>query len=438
MCANRPEEIKKQIDSLIDEYYQLMHSTEPFVAGKTPCPVSGRVYDAADMMNLNEANLEFWLTTGRFNEAFQAKISKRMSAKSTLTVNSGSSANLVAMTSLTTSFMGERQLKPGDEVITCATGFPTTVNPIIQNNLVPVLLDVDVPTYNIDCAKLEEAITPKTKAIMIAHALGNPFDLETICEIAERHNLFIVEDCCDALGATFNGKSVGSFGDIGTLSFYPAHHITTGEGGAVFTRNNKVKRAMECIRDWGRDCWCEPGEDNTCKKRFDWMLGELPHGYDHKYIYSHCGYNLKMTDMQASIGCSQFDKLDDFIMRRQANFDRLFEGLQDLTEYLILPEVLPQSKPSWFGFPLSLRRGVAGDREKLVQFLNENKIGTRLLFGSNLVRQPYFKNVEHRVVGNLTGSDFVTENSFWIGVYPGLTNNHIDYMLEVIHQWFKN
>ena len=438
MSVKRADEIKQQIETLIEEHYNLMHIPQPFVAGETPCPVSGRVYDAKDMMNLNEANLDFWLTSGRFNEAFQAKICNRMSAKSALTVNSGSSANLVAMTSLTTSFMGERQLKPGDEVITCATGFPTTVNPIIQNNLVPVFLDVQVPTYNMDCTKLEEAITPKTKAIMIAHSLGNPFDLETICEIAEKHNLFLIEDCCDALGATFNDKSVGSFGEIGTLSFYPAHHITTGEGGAVFTRNNKIKRAMECIRDWGRDCWCEPGEDNTCKKRFDWLLGQLPHGYDHKYIYSHCGYNLKITDMQASIGCSQFDKLDYFIKCRQQNFDRLYNGLQDLEEYIMLPETLPQSKPSWFGFPISLRSGIAGEREKLVQHLNENLIGTRLLFGSNLVRQPYFKNVEHRVVGNLTGSDFVTENSFWIGVYPGLTNEHIDYMLEVIHQWFKN
>lgn len=438
MTVKRADEIKQQIENLIKEHYNLIHSPQPFIAGKTPCPVSGRVYDADDMISLNEANLEFWLTTGRFNEEFQAKICKRMSAKSALTVNSGSSANLVAMTSLTTSFMGERQLKPGDEVITCATGFPTTVNPIIQNNMVPVFLDVEVPTYNMDCSKIEEAITPKTKAIMIAHALGNPFDLETICSIAKKHDLFLIEDCCDALGATFNGQSVGSFGEVGTLSFYPAHHITTGEGGAVFTKNNKIKRAMECIRDWGRDCWCEPGEDNTCKKRFDWMLGQLPHGYDHKYIYSHCGYNLKMTDMQASIGCSQFDKLDHFIERRQENFDRLFNGLKELEDYIILPETLQQSKPSWFGFPISLRSGVSGEREKLVQHLNEHLIGTRLLFGSNLVRQPYFEHVQHRVVGELTHSDFVTENSFWIGVYPGLTNQHVDYMLEVIHQWFKN
>lgn len=438
MNINRAEEIKKHIDSLIEEYFELQHTPQPFIAGESACPVSGRVYDVSDMKSLNAANLEFWLTTGRFNEVFQSKISQRMAAKSTLTVNSGSSANLVAMTSLTTSFMGERQLKPGDEVITCATGFPTTVNPIIQNNLVPVFLDVHVPTYNIDCSKIEEAITSKTKAIMIAHALGNPFDLETICKVAQKYDLFVVEDCCDALGATFNGKSVGSFGDIGTLSFYPAHHITTGEGGAVFTKNNKIKRAMECIRDWGRDCWCEPGEDNTCKKRFDWMLGGLPHGYDHKYIYSNCGYNLKMTDMQASIGCSQIDKLDEFILLRQKNFDRLYEGLSSLQEYLILPETLPQSKPSWFGFPMSLRSGIAGQREKLVQYLNDNKIGTRLLFGSNLVRQPYFENLKYRVVGNLYGSDFVTDNSFWIGVYPGLTNAHIDYMLEVIHKWFKN
>lgn len=436
MKAQRITEIKVEIDRLLEEHFALAHQTPEFVAGQTHCPVSGRVYDAADMMQLNEANLDFWLTTGRFNQEFERKICQQMSAKSALTVNSGSSANLVALTSLTTSFMGDRQLRPGDEVITCATGFPTTVNPIIQNGLVPVLLDAHVPTYNIDCSKLEEAITPKTKAIMIAHALGNPFDLDTICKVAKKHNLFLVEDCCDALGSTFNGKSVGSFGDAGTLSFYPAHHITTGEGGAVFTKNNKLKRAMECIRDWGRDCWCEPGEDNTCKKRFDWMLGELPHGYDHKYIYSHCGYNLKMTDMQASIGCSQFGKLENFIARRRSNFNRLFDGLRDLEDQIIMPETLPGANPSWFGFPISLRARKAGERDHLVKYLNENLIGTRLLFGSNLARQPYFHNVEYRVVGELSGSDFVTENTFWVGVYPGLTNQHIDYMIEKIREWF--
>jgi len=438
MRRNRAPEIKNEIETLIAEYFSIVHSSAPFVAGKSPCPVSGRVYDERDMINLNDANLEFWLTSGRFNKEFQEKICKRMSAKSALTVNSGSSANLVALTSLTTSFIGKGQLKKGDEVITCATGFPTTVNPIVQNNMVPVFLDVDVSSYNIDCTKLEEAIGPRTKAIMIAHALGNPFDISRICAIARKYELYLIEDCCDALGATYDGKSVGSFGEIGTLSFYPAHHITTGEGGAVFTKNNKIKRAMECIRDWGRDCWCEPGQDNTCRKRFDWSLGKLPHGYDHKYIYSHCGYNLKMTDMQASIGCSQFNKLDGFIASRQRNFDRLYEGLKSLSDHIILPEVLPLAKPSWFGFPISMRKDISGERDKLVRYLNENLIGTRLLFGGNLVRQPYFKNLEHRIVGDLKGSDFVAKNSFWIGVYPGLTDLHIDYMLEVIQKWFKN
>jgi CDP-6-deoxy-D-xylo-4-hexulose-3-dehydrase len=430
-------EIQRQIEDLLEQYYELKHKRAEFVPGDTPCPVSGRYYDANDMKKLNAANLDFWLTTGRFNAEFERGLTKTMGVKSALTVNSGSSANLVAMSSLTTDFMGDRRIKPGDEVISCATGFPTTVNPAIQANLTPVFVDVHIPTYNIDPSKIEAAITEKTKAIMVAHTLGNPFDLHTVMDIAKKYNLFVIEDCCDAMGATFDGKSVGSFGDIGTLSFYPAHHITTGEGGAVFTKNNKIKRAMECVRDWGRDCWCEPGVDNTCKKRFGWKLGNLPHGYDHKYIYSQCGYNLKMTDMQASIGCSQLDKLPYFVERRRANYDQLRKGLRHFEDRLIFSEHLPQSNPSWFGFPITMRNDSDTDRDELVKHLNDHLIGTRLLFAGNITCQPYMQAIHHRVVGSLHNSNKVMRDTFWIGVHPGLTREHIDYMLEVIRDWIK-
>jgi CDP-4-dehydro-6-deoxyglucose reductase, E1 len=354
-----------------------------------------------------------------------------------LTTNSGSSANLLAMTALTSPILKDRVLVPGDEVITCATGFPTTVNPSLQNNLVPVFLDVQLGTYNIDVSRLEEALSPRTRALMVAHTLGNPFDLGAITAFAKKHNLFLIEDCCDALGATYGGKKVGTFGNLGTLSFYPAHHITMGEGGAVLCNRMIYKRIVESFRDWGRDCYCEPGKDNTCKRRFDWQLGDLPYGYDHKYTYSHIGYNLKITDMQAAVGLAQLDRLDDFVAARRRNWKYLRDGLRDLEDILLLPEATANSDPSWFGFCITLRPEAPFDREDLVRFLNnERKIGTRLLFAGNLLRQPYMKGRNYRVVGSLDNCDIVMNRTFWLGVYPGLTQNHLDYVLESLHSYF--
>jgi CDP-6-deoxy-D-xylo-4-hexulose-3-dehydrase len=400
-------------------------------------PVSGKVYDYSDMQNLVESGLDFWLTTGRFNREFEKTLARFLGTQHVLTCNSGSSANLLALTALTSHLLKDKALKAGDEVITCATGFPTTINPILINNLVPVFLDVDIPSYNMDISKLEEAITPKTKAIMVAHTLGNPFDLEKISEIAKKYNLFLIEDTCDALGAEYNGQKVGTFGDIGTLSFYPAHHITMGEGGAVFTNRSVLKRALESIRDWGRDCYCEPGKDNTCNKRFCQQLGDLPFGYDHKYTYSHVGYNLKITDMQASVGLAQLKHLPKFIEKRQENFDILFNGLKEFEEFFILPKVSPKAKPSWFGFPITLRPNVNFTRNKLVEFLDENKIGTRLLFGGNLLKQPYMKNQHYKIIGDLKNSDIVVNNTFWIGVYPGLGTEELNYVLEIFRKFIK-
>jgi CDP-6-deoxy-D-xylo-4-hexulose-3-dehydrase len=435
MADTRPDAdaLRKQILELTAEYAKLAHAPAPFVPGQSPVPVAGKVYDHTDMVSLVDSSLDFWLTTGRFNTAFEAKLSKFLGIRRGVqTVNSGSSANLVALTGLTSHMHGERALKPGDEVITCATGFPTTVNPSLQNNLVPVFLDVDIPTYNMDVSKLEEAISPKTKAIMLAHTLGNPFDLDAIMAVAEKHNLWVVEDCCDALGATYNGKLVGTYGDVGTVSFYPAHHITMGEGGAVFTSDPAVRRAMESVRDWGRDCWCEPGMDNTCKRRFDWQLGDLPYGYDHKYTYSHLGYNLKITDMQAAVGLAQMDHLERFIQARRDNFNYLKAALKPYEEFLILPEATAKSDPSWFGFLLTLRDGAPFARDDLVKHLNANKVATRLLFGGNLIRQPYMKDRPYRVVGDLTNADIIVDRTFWIGVYPGLGQDHLDYMVDQI------
>jgi CDP-6-deoxy-D-xylo-4-hexulose-3-dehydrase len=432
-------EIRQEILSLTKDYARLAHGPSPFVAGESAVPVAGKVYDETDMVSLVDSSLDFWLTTGRFNAAFEAKLSKFLGLRNGVqTVNSGSSANLVALTSLTSHMHGDRALKAGDEIITCATGFPTTVNPSLQNNLVPVFLDVEIPTYNMDVARLEEAISDKTKAIMLAHTLGNPFDLGAIMAIAEKYNLWVVEDCCDALGATYDGKLVGTFGDIGTVSFYPAHHITMGEGGAVFTSDPAVRRAMESVRDWGRDCWCEPGNDNTCKRRFDWQLGDLPYGYDHKYTYSHLGYNLKITDMQAAVGLAQMGHLESFIATRRANFNYLKAALAPLEEFLILPEATPNSDPSWFGFLLTVRDGAPFTRDQLVQHLNANKVATRLLFGGNLTRQPYMKDREYRVVGDLTNANIVVDRTFWIGVYPGLSPAHLDFMIDMIAQFIRS
>lgn len=434
-AISEAEALREQILTLVERYAELAHTPAPFVAGESAIPVSGKVYGAAEMRTLVDASLDFWLTTGRFNDSFEERLARTVGAKHALTCNSGSSANLLAVTALTSQLWGSRALKPGDEVITCATGFPTTVNPIIQNGLVPVFLDVDIPTYNMSMAALEAAIGPRTRAIVLAHTLGNPFDLERVMEVAKRYNLFVIEDCCDALGARYQGRPVGTFGTIGTLSFYPAHHITMGEGGAVFTMDGRVKRMLESLRDWGRDCWCPPGRDNTCKKRFDWALGELPAGYDHKYTYSHLGYNLKITDMQAAVGLAQLDRLDGFIRARQANFDALKAGLKDLEDVLILPEATPGSDPSWFGFPVTVRPNAPFQRDDLVRHLNDRRIATRLLFGGNLLRQPYMKGRNHRVVGDLTNSDLVMTNTFWVGVFPGITENTVHHMLDVIHQF---
>jgi len=431
--------LRQKIMGLVEDYYNLVHKkSSVFEAGKTPVPVSGRVYDAHDMQSLVDSALDFWLTTGRFNAAFEKRLSEYIGARHLLTVNSGSSANLVAFSSLTSHMLRERAVQPGDEIITAATGFPTTVNPTLMAGLVPVFVDVDIPTYNIDAQQIESAITPKTKGIMIAHTLGNPFDLATVTSIAKKYNLFLIEDCCDALGATYDGKNVGTFGDIGTLSFYPAHHITMGEGGAVFTNNSTLNRAMESIRDWGRDCYCAPGMDNTCKKRFGWKLGDLPQGYDHKYTYSHIGYNLKITDMQAAVGLAQLDHLDEFVAARRSNFVNLKKVLKPLEEFFILPEATPNSDPSWFGFTLTVRDDAPFTRDELVVYLNEKKIGTRLLFAGNLVRQPYMKDRNFRTIGELPNSDRIMRQTLWIGVYPGLGTAEIDYMANTLNDFCRS
>ena len=429
---NDPEELRAAILDLVGRYHAAAHARPPFNPDKPNIPVSGRVYGARDMQLLVDSALDFWLTTGRFNAEFEQKLAGRIGVKHALTVNSGSSANLVAFMALTSPRLKARQLRPGDEVITCATGFPTTINPILQSNMVPVFVDADIPTYNINVAAIEEAITPRTRAIMIAHTLGNPFDVASVRAICDRHGLFLIEDCCDALGATVGGQHVGTFGDIGTLSFYPAHHITMGEGGAVFTNDSNLNKIMESFRDWGRDCYCGSGQDNTCNKRFNWKLGDLPKGYDHKYIYSHLGYNLKITDMQAAVGVAQLEHLDDFIAARRRNFARLREGLAHLEDIFVLPEATAGSDPSWFGFALTLRKDAPIDRHGLLLELQAKNIGTRLLFGGNLVRQPYMKGRNFRVSGTLDNADAIVDRTFWIGVYPALGAQEIDFMIETL------
>ena len=429
--------IRAQILDLVREYHAAAYPDAPFVAGSSPIPVSGRVFDDDDIVKLVDSSLDFWLTTGRFAAEFEREFAKRMGLRHCLLVNSGSSANLVAFSALTSPKLGDRQILPGDEVITTATGFPTTVNPAIQYGAVPVFLDVDVPTYNIDVSLLEEALSPKTKAVMVAHTLGNPFDLATITDFCRRNGLWLIEDCCDAVGARYDGKPVGTFGDLATVSFYPAHHITMGEGGAVLCNQGAIKVLAESFRDWGRDCWCEPGKDNTCGKRFDQQFGTLPAGYDHKYVYSHIGYNLKVTDMQAAVGVAQLAKLDGFIEARTRNFDHLYEGLSDLQDYLLLPEATPNSEPSWFGFPVAMRPDAPISRNDLVRALNDRGIGTRLVFAGNLLRQPAYLDITHRVVGDLTNADFVMENALWLGVFPGLTPDHIDHVIDVVHTLIK-
>jgi CDP-6-deoxy-D-xylo-4-hexulose-3-dehydrase len=430
--------LRQQILDLTARYAELAHGPQPFDAARSPVPVSGKVYGAPEMVNLVDSALEFWLTTGRFNDEFEAALARATQSRYALSVNSGSSANLLAVTALTSHMLGSSALKAGDEVITCATGFPTTVNPVLQNGLVPVFVDVSLPSYNIAVEAVEAAITPRTRAIVLAHTLGNPFDLDAISDIAKRHDLRLVEDCCDALGAKYDGVAVGGFGDIGTLSFYPAHHITTGEGGAVFTRSSQFKRILESLRDWGRDCWCPPGHDNTCKQRFSWQLGGLPAGYDHKYIYTHAGYNLKMTDMQAAVGVKQLDRLDEFVAARNSNFAYLRNGLKRFEEFLILPEASPKAEPSWFGLPLTVRPGAPFNRGGLVEHLNAARIGTRYLFGGNLIHQPYMQGQNFRVAGPTPNADLVMRETFWIGVYPALTMAHLDYMLAAFERFIHD
>ena len=429
-------ELKKQILGLVEQYSALQYAEKSFTAGTDVIPPSGKIIGAGELKNMVEASLDGWLTAGRFNEAFEQRLGSFLGAKHVLTTNSGSSANLLAFSALTSPQLGERAIKPGDEVISVAAGFPTTVNPILQYGAVPVFVDVHIPTYNIDPELIEAAISDKTKAIMLAHTLGNPYDLTKIVHIAKKYNLWLVEDCCDALGSTYDGKLVGSFGDIGTLSFYPAHHITMGEGGAVFTNNSDLKRIIESFRDWGRDCYCQPGKDNTCGKRFGWQLGTLPFGYDHKYTYSHLGYNLKISDMQAACALAQMDRLPGFIEVRKRNFNILKDRLKTCEEFLILPEATTGSDPSWFGFPITIRDGAGVARVDLLKYLDQYKIGTRLLFAGNLTRQPYFKGHTHRISGDLTNTDKVMNNTFWIGVYPGLNEDMLSFMVEKLEAFF--
>lgn len=428
-------QLREQIAALVDQYAEQAFVPKVFQPGVSTVPPSGKVIGAAELKNMVDASLDGWLTTGRFNDEFERRLASYLGVKHVLTVNSGSSANLVAFSALTSPKLGERAIKPGDEVIGVAAGFPTTVNPILQFGAVPVFVDVDIPTYNIDVTKLEAAIGPKTKAIMLAHTLGNPFNLAEITRLAKKYGLWLIEDCCDALGSTYDGKMVGTFGDIATLSFYPAHHITMGEGGAVFTNNDELKRIAESFRDWGRDCYCPPGCDNTCGKRFCWKLGDLPNGYDHKYIYSHLGYNLKISDMQAACALAQLDRLDHFIRIRKDNFAFLSERLQTCKEHLILPEPTANSAPSWFGYPISLRDSSPVARVDLINYLDQNKIGTRLLFAGNLIRQPYMLGRNFRVSGVLANTDLVLNNTFWIGVYPGLTTEMLNFVVEKIEEF---
>lgn len=430
--------LRQDILNLVKKYTKSAHSNKTFVSGKSMIPVTGKVYGDMEMQMLVSSALDFWLTAGRYNDEFEKELSRILETNFVMTTNSGSSANLLALTSLTSEQLGEQALKPGDEVISVAAGFPTTVNPILQNNLVPVFVDVKIPTYVIDPDLIEDAITKKTKAIMLAHTLGNPFDIDKVIDVATKNNLWVIEDCCDALGSTYNGKMVGTFGDISTLSFYPAHHITMGEGGAVFTKDSRLKRIVESFRDWGRDCFCPTGMNNTCGKRFGWKLGELPQGYDHKFTYSHLGYNLKITDMQAAVGLAQLLSLPEFIKTRKRNFQFLKERLSHLEEFFILPEPTPKSDPSWFGFPITVRQTSKFSRDEIVFHLVVNNIDSRPLFAGNITKQPYFKNQKYKISGNLINTDTIMTQSFWIGVYPGITEEMLEYIVSKIENFVNN
>jgi len=431
----KKKELREKILSLVEQYGSIDELSGIFQEEITPIQATGKVIDGVEMKLMTDAVLDGWLTTGRYNDEFEQKLANYLGAKFAITTNSGSSANLLAFTALTSPKLGERQVKSGDEVITVAAAFPTTVNPILQNNCVPVFVDIEIPTYNIDVTLLEQAYSKKTKAVMVAHTLGNPYNLAAVKKFVKKYNLWLIEDCCDALGSEYSGKKVSTFGDISTISFYPAHHITMGEGGAVITSNIKLKKIIESYRDWGRDCYCPPGCDNTCNKRFSRKLGELPKGYDHKYIYSHVGYNLKITDIQAACGVAQLSKLSEFTKKRKENFYYLTNRLKRLTEYIILPEATPGSDPSWFSYPITIKNPKYNRRD-LVEYLDSFKIGTRLLFSGNIIKQPYFKGENYRVVNSLKNTDRAMSHTFCIGVYPGITNEMIDFMADRLEKYF--
>ncbi|AJQ45803.1 MULTISPECIES: lipopolysaccharide biosynthesis protein RfbH [Pseudomonas] len=437
MSDSTAQQLRQQIAELVGRYAELQMAPKPFVAGQSSVPPSGKVIGAGELQAMTEAVLDGWLTTGRFNEAFEKRLAKYLGRRCVLTTNSGSSANLLAFSALTSPRLGDRAIKPGDEVIGVAAGFPTTVNPILQFGAVPVFVDVEMGTYNIDPALIEAAIGPKTKAIMLAHTLGNPFDLGVVRALCDKYGLWLIEDCCDALGSTYQGRMVGGFGDIGTLSFYPAHHITMGEGGAVFTDSPLLKRIIESYRDWGRDCYCAPGEDNTCSKRFCWQMGDLPQGYDHKYTYSHLGYNLKITDMQAACALAQMDRVDDFVAARKRNFAWLSDRLAACADQLILPQATRDSDPSWFGYPITLRDGCGINRVELVRYLDEQGVGTRLLFAGNLTRQPYMQGLNYQVSGELPVTDKIMNDTFWIGLWPGLSDDHLEHAARCLETYLQ-
>jgi CDP-4-dehydro-6-deoxyglucose reductase, E1 len=432
--VSRADELRNRIRATVGEYYRDAFAPREFIPGSTLVPVSGRVFDQEELEYLVDSALDFWLTTGRFAEQFEREFARFVGVREAVLVNSGSSANLLAVSALTSERLGNDRLRPGDEVITLAAGFPTTVNPIVQNGLVPVFIDLQVPTFNVDVGQLEAALSDRTRAVIFAHTLGNPFDLDSVVAFAKKNDLWLIEDCCDAVGSTYRGQRVGTFGDLATVSFYPAHHITMGEGGCVLTNKPFLRTLVESFRDWGRECWCQPGKENTCGKRFDWQLGELPHGYDHKYIYSHIGYNLKATDMQAAIGVAQLKKLPRFIEARKKNFAAIRESLAGSQEHFILPEPTPYSDPSWFGFPMMVRDDAPFLRRDVAEYLAARKVQSRQLFGGNLVRQPAYKNIRCRVVGDLQNSDRVMNQAFWIGVYPGLTAEMIEYAITSVRE----
>lgn len=431
------DKLAKLIWNLSEFAMSNLHPREKFIPGETNVPVTGKVFGKQELINAISASVDFWLTSGPYTNNFESKLAKKIGARKAFMVNSGSSANLIALSSLTSKTHGERALRPGDEVITVAAGFPTTVTPIIQNGLIPVYVDVELGTYVAVTEQIEAAISPKTKCIMMAHTLGNPFDLNFVTKIVKKYNLWLVEDSCDALGGTYNDRNLGSFGDMATLSFYPAHHITTGEGGAVLINKIKHQRLVESFRDWGRDCWCAPGCDNTCNKRFEWKLGNLPKGYDHKYTYSHLGYNLKSGDIQAAIGLAQLDRLDEFVNLRRQNWNYLLENLTKFEEYLIMPKATLGSDPSWFGFALTVKENSPVSRDEIIKHLSNNRIDTRLLFGGNLLKQPAFQGTPRRIISNLENSDHVMNNTFWIGVWPGLTKDMLDFVIHNFHDLFE-